>query len=54
MKCPACKKRLRLINPVQRGEYVCDNEQCPANKEDRGCYAEFYGVSQEEIDKQWD
>jgi len=56
MKCPACKKGLRLINPSQRYEYICINENCPANKElkESGSsgYFEFYGT-QEEINKQW-
>ena len=56
MKCPACKKGLKLINPLQGQEYICVNNACPANKEVRdrgfvGC-VEFYG-SQEEINKQW-
>jgi hypothetical protein len=56
MKCPACNKGLKLINPSQGHEYICINEECPANKEARDMgfvgYFEFYG-SQEEIDMQW-
>jgi len=58
MKCPACKKRLLLINPSQGKEYICPNEKCPANIQVRkrsGCangYAEFYGT-QEEVNNQW-
>ena len=51
MKCPACKKRLKLINPAQPGEFICDNEKCPANTE-HFIYYEFYGT-QDEINTQW-
>lgn len=50
MKCPACKKRLVLVNPVQTGEYICPDEDCPGNDE-IGVYQEYYGTSQEEIDR---
>ncbi len=52
MKCPACGKKLKTINSAQNGEYVCDNEKCPANQKDVGIYFEFYGT-QKEINKQW-
>ena len=55
MKCPACGQRLYKIQPGLE-EYVCRNEECPANKKlrDEGYFTfyEFYG-SQEEINKQW-
>ena len=49
MKCPACKKRLKLISPAQTGEYICDNEECP-ERDGFGAYPEFYGMTQSEID----
>ena len=58
MKCPACKKRLSRINSQQTGEYICPNDECPANKELWDMYGsaghfEFYGTQQEEINTQW-
>ena len=49
MKCPVCKKRLKLINPAQTGEYICDNDTCP-ERGGYGAYPEFYGRTQREID----
>ncbi len=49
MKCPACKKRLKLISSSQTGEYICGNEECPERTYGMIC-PEFYGRNQEEID----
>lgn len=49
MKCPACRKRLKLINPSQSGEYICDNEKCPERTHPMSC-PEFYGKTQKEVD----
>ena len=52
MKCPACKKRLRIINPAQTGEYICDNDKCP-ERDDISIFPEFYGMTQEEINNNY-
>ncbi len=49
MKCPACLQILKRIEGVC-GEYICINPQCIENKK-TGVqeYAEFYGLTQAEI-----
>ncbi|MCJ7560954.1 hypothetical protein MUO79_10125 [Candidatus Bathyarchaeota archaeon] len=32
------------------GEYICINTKCPENKKGHQTYAEFYGLTQAEID----
>lgn len=50
MKCPACHSALYSIIRG-RGEWICDNPDCPENKnQDGSAYAEFYGHTQLEID----
>lgn len=53
-KCPDCGERLVKI-PGTDKEYICANEDCPANKRRRKMmlftHAEYYGT-QEEINKQ--
>jgi len=53
-KCPDCGERLVKISGTDK-EYICANEDCPANVEDRKKgyvgHVEHYG-SQEEINKQ--
>ena len=55
MKCPNCGKRLLKIE-YRDGEYICPNDDCLANKklreENHFTHAEFYGDTQEEINKQ--
>lgn len=50
LKCPDCGAKLHVI---QRGEWCCDNSNCPANNNryDR-VYSEYYGYTQVEINKQ--
>ena len=50
MRCPYCNKR---IYRIQRGEYFCDNDDCPLVKRNRKLVArpEFYGQSQEEVNR---
>lgn len=51
MKCPRCGKRLLSIFRGS-GEWICDNPDCPANKGTcSAAYPEFYGHTQEEINK---
>jgi hypothetical protein len=50
MKCPACDQTLKRIEGVC-GEYVCVNTECFENKKaNLHSPAEFYGLTQEEID----
>ena len=50
MKCPACDKMLKRIEGVC-GEYICINPECLENKNARTQeYAEFYGLTQAEIE----
>ncbi len=53
LTCPVCQKLLKLINPIQTGEYVCDNDDCQLNTGTNAMiYNEFYGTTQAEINKQ--
>ena len=53
MKCPACGQMLKRIECVC-GEYVCINSECRENKKARvQLYAEFYGLTQAEIDENY-
>ena len=45
MKCPACGQMLKRIEGVC-GEYICINPECLENKK---AHADFYGLTQEEI-----
>ena len=49
MKCPACDKMLKRVEGVC-GEYICINPECLENKKARvqEC-AEFYGLTQADI-----
>lgn len=50
MHCPNCGKRLYKLAD---GEYVCHNDDCPANKRNfKYVHAEYYGNTQTEINKQ--
>jgi len=53
-KCPDCGKILVHI-PVTIQEYICANDECPANIRERelghGGHVEYYGT-QKEINKQ--
>lgn len=51
MKCPMCRSRLVGIPPLSQEEWLCINDDCPANK-DTSCHAEFYGTTQKEINTQ--
>lgn len=57
MKCPDCGKRLDEIKPPG-GEFACNNNECPANIElkymigSNHGFVEYYGCTQEEINKQ--
>ena len=49
MKCPACGQMLKRIEGVC-GEYICINHECLENKKVHvQAYAEFYGLTQEDI-----
>jgi hypothetical protein len=49
MKCPVCDKMLKRIEGVC-GEYICINPECLENKKARvQAYAEFYGLTQADI-----
>jgi len=49
MECPACSQILKRRESVC-GEYICTNPECPENKKAYAqAYAEFYGLTQEEI-----
>jgi len=49
MKCPSCGSRLLSISRGS-GEWICDNPDCPDNKEHpTQVYAEFYGHTQKEV-----
>jgi hypothetical protein len=50
MKCPACSQILKRVEGVC-GEYTCINPGCLENKKDHiQAYAEFYGLTQSEVD----
>jgi hypothetical protein len=50
MKCPACSKILKRIEGAC-GEYICINPECLENKKVHvKAFAEFYGLTQAEID----
>jgi hypothetical protein len=50
MKCPACDQMLKRIQGVC-GEYICINPDCLENKkEPLHAHAEYYGLTQAEID----
>jgi len=52
MKCPKCGKRLKSIAPSSECEWLCDNPDCPLNKNSMyGAYAEFYGSTQKEVNE---
>ena len=52
MKCPDCGKKLSRIE-YTKNEYICINDDCLANKELRSSiHIEYYGDTQEEINKQ--
>jgi hypothetical protein len=53
MKCPKCGALLKPVGYI-KGEYICDNPLCPENQivAQSKAYAEFYGETQKEIDKQ--
>ena len=52
MKCPECNKRLYSI-PYADCEWICRNDDCPSNKGLVMVNAEFYGCTQEEINKNY-
>lgn len=52
MKCPACGKRLLSIR-YGMGEYICDNPECPAKRDNTATNPEWYGNTQEQINKMW-
>jgi hypothetical protein len=52
MKCPDCGQKLHGISPLGREEWVCDNYECPGNKGELYGNAEYYGRTQQEINKQ--
>ena len=53
MKCPACGQMLKRIECVC-GEYVCINPECLENKKPHAhAYAEFYGLTQAEINENY-
>jgi hypothetical protein len=53
MKCPDCGHKLYGIPPLGREEWVCDNPECPANKNNGsiGAGAEYYGTTQEKVNE---
>lgn len=53
MKCPACHTQLKTLPPC-RGEWICVNDDCPANKKVAPIHFEFYGLTQKEINDQWE
>ena len=52
MKCPDCGHKLHGIAPCSEEEWVCDNPDCPANKDCGPTGAEYYGRTQKEINEQ--
>ena len=53
MKCPACGQMLKRIEGVC-GEYICINPGCLENKKVHvQAYAEFYGLTQAEINENY-
>jgi hypothetical protein len=50
MKCPACDQVLKRVEGLC-GEYICINTECLENKKaNLHSLAEFYGLTQEDID----
>jgi hypothetical protein len=54
MHCPDCGRALKNI--FRREEWLCINPECPSNTRADigfcGAGAEYYGITQEEINKQ--
>jgi hypothetical protein len=53
MKCPDCGQKLHGIPPLSQEEWVCDNPECPANKDHTtSAKAEYYGSTQRRVNEQ--